>query len=265
MPNTKDLTPKYFRCLLYGRTGIGKTTLLGTAPKPLILATEDGLQSLSAQDVSFRTIKTLGDLRKTFSLLVNDKIYETICLDSLTALCDIVLADVERESGSDEARTTYPLLRTKVWNIVAHLLKLPKHVIMTATETGGDGNKPYLPSMIGSKLCEDIGRPFDHVHYMTFGSEDKVVIHVSRHRDSVAKDRTGELGKDPVHYARAYFVDAIETIIGPTMHQSEQEKNPPDPKKAPKKPKPSKPPKEESQPETTNEPEHSDDDIPFDF
>ena len=215
MSSTNDLKTERFKCLLYGRTGIGKTTLLGTAPKPFIIATEDGLQPLSDLKIDYQRI-TATVMLKQLWLDLQKSGYETICIDSLTALSDMILVEVEKETGSEEAMTTYPLVRTKLLKIINGYLKLPKHIIMTATETRSDTNKPVLPSVIGGKLCEDLARLFDHVQFMDFGGkEDSVVIHRTRHRYSVAKDRTRQLGSgEPAKYTAGYFDDVIATING---------------------------------------------------
>ena len=210
MPTTKDCVLKTFKCLLYGRTGIGKTTLLGTAPKPFIIATEDGLAPLFTHDLQYKLITKSSELKQLWLDLKNSP-YETVCIDSLSALSDMMLAEIEQETGSDEARVTYPLLRSKLWKTVLGYLKLPKHVIFTATETRSD-DKPVLPSVTGAKLCEDIGRPFDFVQFMDFGKDDNVVIYTSRHKYSVAKDRTGELTKENKYYP-TYFQDIISTVV----------------------------------------------------
>ena len=233
MPSTKSLELKYFHCLLYGRIGIGKTTLLGTAPKPFIIATEDGLTPLFNHNIDYQLIKKSEELRNLWMMLSKSD-YETVCVDSLSALSDMILAEIEAETGTDEAKTTYPLLRSRLWKIVMGYLKLPKHVIFTATETRSD-DKPVLPSVTGAKLCEDIARPFDFVQFMDFNKDGNVVIHTGRHRYSVAKDRTGEIGAEQKYYP-AYFEDIIMTCMGIPQNEAPA-KNPkatPDPAKAPK-------------------------------
>ena len=255
MPNTNDLGLVPLKCLLYGRTGIGKTTLLGTAPNPFIIATEDGLEPLSDLKIDYRRITATEELKQLW-LDLRSSNYDTICIDSLTALSDMVLVEVEKETGSEEAMTTYPLVRTKLLKIINGYLKLPKHVIMTATETRSDG-KPALPSVIGSKLCEDLARLFDHVQFMDFGGkDDSVVIHRTRHRYSLAKDRTRELSSgEPAKYTAGYFEDVILTITGSLNIDTPAE---PEPEKPKHKAKPKAKVREE-------EPEKLTKTIPFEF
>ena len=221
----------YLKCLLYGRTGIGKTTLLGTAPNPFIIATEDGMLSLASQKIDYALVTSTDQIRKLYLELSKSE-YETICIDSLTALSDMILGEVEKETGTEEAITTYPLVRTKLIKTINAWLGIPKHIIMTATETRSDNHKPVLPSVIGSKLCEDLGRFFNHVQFMDFGKDGEVIIHLSRHKYSVAKDRTGEIGKSAKYHA-GFYEDLISLIHGSPKSKSEQRKNPPDPKTKP--------------------------------
>lgn len=254
MPSTNNLRLVPLRCLLYGRTGIGKTTLLGTAPKPFIIATEDGLEPLSSQKIDYQRITSTVELKQLWlDLSRSNNGYDTVCIDSLTALADLILSEVEKETGAEEAMTTYPLVRTKLLKIINGYLRLPKHVIMTATETRGD-NKPVLPSVIGSKLCEDLARLFDHVQFMDFGSkEDSVIIHRSRHRYSVAKDRTGQLGSEPAKYTKGYFDDVILTITGSLNVEK------------PKAPAPETKPEPKPEPKKEEKKEKKSDEIPFEF
>ena len=234
MPKTNEIEFNHFRCLLYGRTGIGKTTMLGTAPKPFIVATEDGLIPLFGQGLEFKKVDSLSELRVVFQELAKDKEYETICLDSLTALCDLILSEVEKELGTDEAMRTYPVVRSKLWNVVMGFLKLPKHIIMTATETKSQDGVA-LPSMVGGKLCEDLARPFDFVHYMCFGAKDNnVVIYTGRHRDCLAKDRTGKMGQSHPYFS-GFYEDMISAVFGGVKSKAPARTNPPDPETAPKK------------------------------
>ena len=235
MPSTNKFELKHFRCLLYGRTGIGKTTLLGTAPKPFVIATEAGLAPLSNLDIPYKLITKSSELRELWVTL-KDSSRETVCIDSLTALSDLVLAEIEHELGVENAMTTYPILRTRLLKIINGYLKLPKHVIMTATETRADG-KPVLPSVIGGKLCEDLARLFDFVQFMDWSKDDKVIIHTSRHRLSVAKDRSGELDSTGV-YCAGYFEDIISTFIQHSVTEltAPNLKTRPDPDNAPTNP-----------------------------
>ena len=78
----KGVQRKPRRVLLYGTHGIGKSTWAAQAPKPIFLATEDGLDNLDCERTP--PIKSFGNFNEWCSKLLQDEHdYRTVVIDSL--------------------------------------------------------------------------------------------------------------------------------------------------------------------------------------
>ena len=83
------------KVLVYGGPGEGKTRLCATAPKPLIIAAEGGMLSLREEDIPVIRVKNIEDLRDAYQWVLTDPKaakFETICVDSMTEIGEIVLS-----------------------------------------------------------------------------------------------------------------------------------------------------------------------------
>lgn len=180
--------------LLYGRAGIGKTVALSRAPAPLILSAEAGLLSLSKTDTPYAVITSVDDLREAFVWLQGSdeaKQYQTVCIDSLSEICDIAFEDCKRRVGTKPAEL-YPELRASVRPILASFRTLDKHFIATARETVTQTKRDDVvkPAVVGNKLSDDIPYMFDIVLHYTLDADDKRIVYSNSDSGSIAKDRT---------------------------------------------------------------------------
>ena len=97
--STKDIATDHgIKAVVYGFSGVGKTVLCSTAPKPIILSAEDGLLSLHGKDIPFIEVKSIQDIGNAFDFLKNNGDYETICLDSLSEIAETVLNEFKKEN-----------------------------------------------------------------------------------------------------------------------------------------------------------------------
>lgn len=74
---------------IIGDSGLGKTTLAATFPKPIIIRAEDGLQAIPAgqRPDAFPLINKVDDLWDQLkALVVEQHDYQTVVIDSVTAL-----------------------------------------------------------------------------------------------------------------------------------------------------------------------------------
>ena len=82
---------------LCGDSGMGKTSLAASFPKPIFIRAEDGMQAISA-DVrpdAFPVIGKTKDLWEQLTAIIHDPHdYKTLVIDSVTALERLFMADV---------------------------------------------------------------------------------------------------------------------------------------------------------------------------
>jgi len=84
------------RLLIYGTEGIGKSTTASQAPKPIFIATEDGLDQIDCD--SFPMAACYRDIVTALTALhQEDHGYQTVVLDSLDWLERLIWDDVCRE------------------------------------------------------------------------------------------------------------------------------------------------------------------------
>lgn len=82
---------------IIGDSGMGKTTLAATFPKPIVVRAEDGLQSVpeAIRPDAFPTIEKVDDLWAQLSALIKENhAYQTLVIDSVTALERLFMAHV---------------------------------------------------------------------------------------------------------------------------------------------------------------------------
>jgi hypothetical protein len=85
--------PKPPRIVLYGPHGVGKTTFGASAPKPVLIQTEDGLGSIDIDH--FPLAKSFGEVMEAFGALYTEEHdFETLVVDSLDWLEPLVWAEV---------------------------------------------------------------------------------------------------------------------------------------------------------------------------
>lgn len=183
--------------LLYGHAGVGKTTALGGLPDPIILSAEAGMLSLKSKDVAFAKITTLEHVREAYSWLKSDpeaKKYRSVCIDSLSELCDIAFKDCQDRVGN-EVQKLYPELRGTVARLIRNFKALPVHFVCTAREQVKElrTGRMSAPTVIGNKLADDLPHFFDLVLHYTIDTTGRRIVHTDSQCGSIAKDRTGKL------------------------------------------------------------------------
>lgn len=195
----------YINAIIYGQSGIGKTVLCGTAPKPLILSAEDGLLSLAGQDIDFVKITKLQDLIDVYNeitkaLKTGDRPYETICIDSLSEVAEVILAEGKKEVR--DPRQAYGSMAEEIVSAIRKFKKLPLHCIFIAkqgrTEDGMTGKQSYGPSFPGQVLPANVPYLIDLVLAMRLGKhEGKEYRYLQTAPDIQyeAKDRSGALDR----------------------------------------------------------------------
>jgi len=135
---------KFLTALFFGPSKSGKTTLIGTAPKCLVLDTEGGTLSIRDTDAEVITIGDWSTLEGVVMelMLSSTHGYETVALDSVTLLQEV--AGVEAGLlgaivAGDDPRRAYGSIGAMIRHKILQLSSLPMTTIFTAQLRERDG------------------------------------------------------------------------------------------------------------------------------
>lgn len=196
--STSDIKADGVKCVVYGGAGVGKTRLCATAPKPIIISAEEGLLSLADLDtpVDYVEIHTLKDLTKIYNELKNDTYYETICLDSLSEICEALIVEIlpnykdNRQAYGELAMKALPMLKNfrnlKGRNTVftSKLISIQDEETMKVTE------ELFLP---GKVLGTQVPYLVDELFCLRMDRKGKPLLQTKPDRTRFCKDRSGAL------------------------------------------------------------------------
>ena len=140
--HTNNVADKKLNILVWGEPGTGKTEFMGTAPKPFIIAAEDGTLTLHGKDIVYfplsddmkvydTVMQIIDDARKKVDVFEN---IETICVDSMWKLNRLILEEIQEEKGTTKGFDIWDALNTRMSKIHSNLLSLNYHYIFSAGE-----------------------------------------------------------------------------------------------------------------------------------
>jgi len=197
------------KILVYGASGVGKTSLARTLPegaKTLILSAESGLLSIQDLDVDVLEVKGLSMLRNIFAELrgpkkgdtyVPEHDYTWLVIDSISEIAETIL--VEEKAKSKDIRKIYGELADMMLMLIKGFRDMPINVVFLCKEAriDDDGRQFALPSMPGKKTGDEMPFLLDEVFHMVArkgdgGITERVFITTPDER-RVAKDRSGKL------------------------------------------------------------------------
>ena len=199
---TTDQIQTYVNALVYGESGVGKTTLCGTAPNPLIISVEGGLLALAGKSLPVFEVDTRNDLNEVHEWLkLSDeaKNFDTICIDSLSEVAEVLLS--EEKIDTKDARQAYGAMADMMAITVRGFRDFKKHVVFTAKNKKiveeSTGAISYMPSVPGQQFLHGLPYFFDEVFYMDFGKLPDGTkyrfLNTAGDRQYIAKDRSGLL------------------------------------------------------------------------
>jgi len=202
LKRTKEATAQAVKLLVYGQAGAGKTSLIPTLPKPVILSAEGGLLSIADTNLPFIEITSMDDLREAYKWLTSSTEaaeFESVALDSISEIAEVVL-NAEKKINKDP-RAAYGAMQEQMADIIRAFRDLPgKHVYMSAKlEKTQDemGRVLYAPSMPGNKTGQSLPYFFDEVLALRVEKDAEGFTRRALMTDGdglwLAKDRSGKL------------------------------------------------------------------------
>jgi len=203
LKTTGGLSANGVKLLVYGQAGAGKTTLITTLPKPIVLSAEGGLLSIQDADLPYIEIGSMDDLMEAYEWLTGSeeaKGYGSVALDSISEIAEVVL-NAEKKIAKDP-RQAYGAMQEKMSDVIRAFRDLPdRHVYMSAKlEKTQDemGRVTYAPSMPGNKTGQALPYFFDEVLALRVEKDADGASQRALMCDGdglwLAKDRSGKLG-----------------------------------------------------------------------
>lgn len=202
LKSTKDVAVNGIKVVVYGDAGVGKTTLMGTAPNPLIISAEAGLLSLRGKDVPYIEVSNMDELYEAYQFATSPEAdrFETICLDSISEIAEIVLAS--EKAKTKDPRQAYQALIDKYLDILRAFRSIQgKNIVFSAKVEKAqlsDGSVKFSMMLPGSKAGQQTPYFFDEVFALRIFNDPETKetsrwLQTDGDNSYVAKDRSGAL------------------------------------------------------------------------
>ena len=205
---TKNYGVNALKMAIYGRSGVGKTTLASTTGdlgKTLVLSAESGLLPLRKFSIPYKAIESLEDLFEVGKFLKTGKHdFEWVILDSISEIAEVCLAlkkdTVKSKSGKPDTLRAYGETSELMTRLMKSFRDLPMNVVFIAQQdrnTDEEGRMYFGPSMPGKKLSQAIPYLMDEVFAMKVSKDEQGnvtrFLQTSPDGSYDAKDRSGSL------------------------------------------------------------------------
>ena len=168
LQSTATIASSGVKVLVYGQAGAGKTTLIKTAPAPLILSAEAGLLSLAGTDIPFIEIHSIAELGEVGQWITQSKDaaqFKTICLDSISEIAEVCLS--EAKQSLKDGRAAYGEMADQMSKVIRAYRDIPgRNIYFTAKMDKSEsdtGARLFAPSMPGKTLTQQLPYFFDEV------------------------------------------------------------------------------------------------------
>ncbi|RKZ94831.1 MAG: AAA family ATPase [Gammaproteobacteria bacterium] len=194
--NTSDISIDSVKCVVYGGAGTGKTRLCATAPKPIIISAESGLLSLADVDCDFIEINTLKQLDEAYRALKDSNEYDTICLDSLSEIAEVLVAELKPQFK--DGRQVYMALADAMMPMLRRFRDIKgKNTIFTSkliVRTDDEGNVNSHDLLVpGRVLPAQIPYMVDELFCLQVDRKNVPFLQTRPDRLRFCKDRSGAL------------------------------------------------------------------------
>ena len=218
--NTKGVGTDALKILVFGESGVGKTTLAGTISEPtIIISAEAGLLSIRDKKIDVIDIalddkgevvpqeKRIGRLGEAYKFLLTEearKKYKWVFIDSLTEISQNLVAQLQQEFPErKDSLVLYGENAKRMRSLVKSFRDLPYYnVVFTALSATDkdENNQRFTGVSIIGKLADQLPAFFDEVFYLHVEKhvetgELKRILVTEKSEKLMAKDRSGKLNK----------------------------------------------------------------------
>lgn len=191
------------KSVVYGPAGSGKTPIINTAPRPVLLSCEPGLLSMRNSNVPTwqgYTPQTINDFFSWFFNSAETKNFDTLAVDSTTYMAQIYLQSALKTNKhglaayGEMATETLKHLNTLYYTREKHTYLIAQQEIIN--ENGITIKRPYYP---GKQLPIELPHKYDQILQLDIQNVPGVgqvkAFRCQASIDVLARDRTGMLAE----------------------------------------------------------------------
>lgn len=213
-----NLIRKYgVKAILYGQPGTGKTPMVNTAPRPVLLATEPGLLSMKDSTVPTWEAFSIDKIAEFFKWFTESKEaanFDTLAIDSGSQLAEISLTyHLDRNK---DGRKAYGELSIEVMKWFDALYYMPqKHILLICKQMQAEVGKQVVkqgggfvvemvyqaqPFFPGKDLNIKVPHRYDEILHVSEVQipgipQPQMAIRTKRTAEIMARDRSGMLAE----------------------------------------------------------------------
>lgn len=168
----------FVKLLVYGQSGVGKTRLAATAPKPVIISSEKKLISLKDFDIPVVLIENHMDLEAAYKAVTSEKGkgFQTVVIDSISDIAETILAYfiANPEDDNPHGQAAYGSLAKVLMPLIKKFRDISdKNIYFIAKskmiEDQYTNVSVFSPSLPGKILPGNISYEFDYTFAMRIG------------------------------------------------------------------------------------------------
>lgn len=197
---TSQMTKPSIVMTIYGKAGVGKTTLATTAPNPVLIDAEESSKALGARgiDVAVANVKSWKDVQDAWGVISKSE-YETVVIDPVDAFLGLLID--ETKGGGDMSLRLWGVAKERMRKFIWAVKSSGKHVLFIAHEAKDKDDEKILRSpKLSANLSDELVNLCDVVGHLRIGEGNKRELLVQPKEKYDCKDRFAALGdsvKDP--------------------------------------------------------------------